>query len=247
MSCAGPLAGELRKSSSLSGLRRTIWIGALGVLVVTSFAVIQTARFTALGRAGETGGTRVGDWPMFVLNMGQVVPVLIGAWVFGQDDGTGPRRLALLAVPGRRTLAAAKTTTVVLLCAAAAVLCACAAVLPLLLAGGGGPPGASDPPSPDRFCWLAAYWVLIGVVSASVTAAARSMVAAIVPVLAWTLGVSSLLTQRIHVLGGALDQVFRSAYLDGTTPTVVKLVSAALQVVVIVSVCLAVYVRRDAD
>ncbi|MEV4220492.1 hypothetical protein [Nonomuraea sp. NPDC049725] len=233
------LSAELRKARSFPAIPRTLLLGALVVLAATAFGMDQLARFRVQGRGGELAGMSGTDWSLTLLHYGQAIPILLGAWVFGQDLPAGPRRTAFLATAGRVRLAVAKLLTVASAALAAGVLCSLAAIMPLLASGGG-------PVQLLPYGWLIGYWVSVALVAAALVAATRSLLLGVVPVLVWTIGASDLLAARFPFLGGALDQVFKSAYMQaGAAPPASCLIAAALQVAAAVAVGIAVHRRRD--
>lgn len=240
---AGAFSGEYWKLRSFAPIPRTILIGLLVVIGVAAFGVVQTMRYTAAGQADQVGGFALADWPMLALHFGQIVPILLGAWVFGQDTATGPRRVAFLASARRLPLAVVKLTMVMLLIAFTGLVCTIGALVPLLFSGA----GADETVSVDlsRYGWLIGYWMLIGLVAAGLTAATRSLLLGVVPLVAWSVGMSDLLVAPLPVLGGSLDQVFKAAYHAGVVPSAGELAGCAVQVIVVLVVGVAVYTRRD--
>lgn len=237
-----PFAGELLKVYSLPAMRRTLLLGAITVAAVAAFGVFQTIRIIERGRGDEISGLRVADWPMLALHFGLFIPIVLGAWVFGQDSAKGPRQTAFLAVSRRLQLAYAKLATVVLVLVVAGIVCTVAALAPLAFWDASREGAGLDL---ARHGWLIGYWVLMGLMAASIAAATRSMVLAVVPLLAWVLGLSDLLTARFPILAAAIDQVAKAAYLDGLVPSPSHLIAVAIQVIVLVVAGMAAYARRD--
>ena len=237
-------AGELRKAWGLPGVSRTILIGLVGVIVTVSFAVLQEQRFAELDRSGDTGGLHGTDWSLLILNIAQIVPILLGAWIFGQDNGVGPRRRLLLTTPRRGRVWAAKTFVVLAVTLLAAVVCVAAALSPpLLLSDAPGRPGGLLAP----FLWLTLYWPFVALLSASLAVVFRSMVGAVVPLLVWVLGLSDILKAQVPALGWAFDQVFKTAYLGGVAPSAGQLGAVAVQGAVAAAAGLVLLLRRDTN
>ncbi len=184
------------------------------------------------------------DWPMFALHYGQAIPILIGAWIIGQDTSPGSLRTAFLAQPRRARLALTKYSISVLLVLPAAVLCIVGACAPLLLLNE--VERGSMTPALTHLSWLLAYWVLIGLVSAGLTAFTRSTMWAVLPLSAWTLGLSDLLRSRLPALSGAMDQVFDDAYRGGINLSTGEFFSVAAQVLIVLAAGTAAWSRRDA-
>lgn len=240
---AGAFSGEYWKLRSFAPIQRTILLGLIVVTGVAAFGVVQTMRYTAAGKGDQVGGFGLTDWPMLALHFGQVIPILLGAWVFGQDTATGPRRVAFLASARRLPSAAVKLATIVLLIAFAGLVCTVGALVPLLFSGTGAVEAASVDLS--RYGWLIGSWMLIGLVAAGLTAATRSLLLGVVPLVAWSVGMSDLLMAQLPVLGGSLDQVFEAAYQNGVIPSAGELVGCAAQVIVVVAIGVTAYTRRD--
>jgi uncharacterized MAPEG superfamily protein len=237
-------AGELRKAWVLPGVSRTILIGLVGVAAAVSFAVLQEQRFAELGRSEETAGLHGTDWSLLILNIAQIVPILLGAWVFGQDNGVGPRRRLLLTTPRRGRVWTAKMFVVLVLAFFSAVVCIAAALAPPLLLSNGSPsPGDLW----SQLLWLMLYWLFVALLSASVSVIFRSMVGAVVPLLVWVLGLSDILQAQVPALGWAFDQVFKSAYLGGVVPSAGQLGAVAVQGAIAAAAALVVLVRRDTN
>lgn len=241
----GTFSAEMRKARSFPAIPRTLLFGVIALLSAAVFAISQASQFLAQGRGDALGGMTTADVLTLLLHYGQVIPILLGAWVIGQDIPVAPRRAAFLATARRGTLIAAKLTSAGLVALLAGVACTIAALLPLAVAGGN---TSGDTISLAPYGWLIGYWVLIALVTASLVAATRSIALAVVPVLVWTIGLSDLLAVQIPALSGALDQAFKSAYLQGgAVPSATTLVAAGVQVVVAVVVGSALFIRRDAQ
>lgn len=234
---------ELRKAWSLPGITWTILLGFVGIATTVSFAVTQEQRFAELGRSGETAGLHGTDWSLLVLNIAQIVPILLGACVFGQDNGVGSGRRLLLTTPRRGRVWAAKMLVVLVLAVVAAVGCVVGALAPpFLLSNAQGGPGNLLPP----LLWLALYWTFVAALSASVTVITKSMVGAVVPLLVWVLGLSDILHAQIPALGWAFDQVFKTAYLGGVVPSTAQIGAVAAQGAAVAAAGLLLLSRRDA-
>ncbi len=236
------LSAEMRKARSFPAIGRTLLFGVLTLLAAAVFVMTQSSRFLAQGRGDELGGMNAADIVIVLLHYGQVIPILLGAWVFGQDIPVGPRQTAFLATARRGTLFAVKLVTTAIIALVAAVVCIVAALAPVAVSGA----EATDPIPLGSYWWLIGYWVAIAIVTASLTAASRSITFTVVPILAWTIGLSDLLAARIPALSGALDQAFRYAYLGaGSTPSATVLIAAAAQVVAALALGAVLYARRD--
>lgn len=239
----GAFSAELRKARTFPAIPRTLLLGMISLLVATVFAVTQASQFLAAGREDALGGLTSADVVILLLHYGQIIPILLGAWVIGQDSPTGPRQTAFLATARRGRLIAVKLVTTAIVTLGAGVLCVAAALIPLAVAGGD-PSGEVISLRP--YGWLIGYWVLIAVVAAALVAATRSITFTVVPILVWTIGLSDLLAAQIPALSGALDQAFKSAYLqDGAMPSATVLIAAAVQVLVAIALGVVSYVRRD--
>jgi ABC-type transport system involved in multi-copper enzyme maturation permease subunit len=213
------------------------------MLAAAAFTIVQTTQFVVQGRPDALGGLTAAELLLLLLHFGQVIPILLGAWVVGQDTPVGPRRSAFLATARRSTLIVGKYLTAAIAALVAGVVSCLAALLPLLLTGGAA--GATVSLAP--YGWLIGYWTMIAVVTAGLVAATRSVALAAVPVLIWTVGLSDLLAAQIPALAGALDQVFKSAYLgQGAAPSATALAAAGAQMVVALAIGSALYTRRDA-
>ena len=237
------LAAETRKARSFPAIPRTLVFGVVALLAAVVFAVTQASQFVAAGRADALGGLTTADVVILLLHYGQIIPILLGAWIVGQDIPVGPRQSAFLATARRGRLITVKLLTTAVVTLIAGVVCTVAALTPLAVADGslGG-----DAISLKPYGWLIGYWVVIAVITAALTAATRSITFTVVPILVWTIGVSDLLAAQVPALSNSLDQVFKSAYLqDGALPSVSALVWAAAQLVVAVVLGVVLYVRRD--
>lgn len=240
---AGAFSGEYWKLRSFPPIQRTMLLGLVVVIAVATFGVVQTMRYTAAGQEDQAGGFGLAAWPMLALHFGQVIPILLGAWVFGQDTATGPRRVTFLASARRLPLAAVKLATVVLVTGLAGLVCTIGALVPLLFSGAGADGAASVDLS--RYGWLIGYWVLIGLVAAGLTAGTRSLLLGVVPLVAWAVGMSDLLVAQLPALEGSLDQVFKAAYQAGVSPSASELAICAAQVIVVLGLGVAAFARRD--
>jgi hypothetical protein len=230
------------KLRSFPPVRLALLLGLVAVTAIAAFGVFQTIRFVQMGRADETGGLGVAEWPTLALNFGVVIPILLGAWVFGQDIATGPRRTTFLASSRRVRLALAKYAVVVLVTLAAGIICTAGALAPLLLSGARGEGATIDL---ARYGWLIGYWVLVGLMAAGIAAATRSMVIAVVPLLAWTVGLADLLVGRFPILAGSIDQVAKADYRGGITPSLTEAIAVAAQVLILTALGAIVFARRD--
>lgn len=235
-------SAEVRKARSFPAVPRTVLYGVVALLAAVLFAMAQTGAFLADGRAEELGGMTTADTVVLLLHYGQIIPILSGAWVIGQDIPVGPRRTAFLVTARRGRLFGVKLVTAALVALIAGILCVIAGFLPSVVVG-----GASVGAIPlSTYGWLIAYWVVIAVVTASLVAASRSMTFTVVPILVWTVGLSDLLAAQIPVLTGALDQAFRYVYLQGgAVPPMTVQIAAAVQVMVAVGLGAVLYARRD--
>lgn len=239
---AAALAAEARKARSFPAVGRTLLLGALSVLGAAVFGMVQMSRFAARGDTDALMGLSMADWPLLLLHYGQVIPILLAGWVVGQDAPAGARRTAFLATARRGRLIAAKLVITGLLALLAGFVCAFVALVPLAAAGGRGE--GAVPLAP--YGWLIGYWGLIALVTGSLVAATRSIAFSVVPVLVWTIGASDLLVARAPALSGALDQAFKSAYMQGgAAPSAPVLAAAGAQAVVAVVVGSALFIRRD--
>lgn len=243
---ARDFSGEFRKASTFPPLLRTVLIGSFAVLGIAAFGIFQTLRdHTNTDEGGfNSTGADLTDWPMFALHYGQAIPILIGAWIVGQDTSPGSLRTAFLAQPRRIRLALAKYSISVLFVLPAAVLCIAGACAPLLLFDEA--ERVSMAPALPRLSWLLAYWVLISLVSAGLAAFTRSTMWAVLLLSAWTLGLSDLLRSRLPALSGAMDQVFDDAYRGGISPGTGEFFSVAAQVLIVLAAGTVAWSRRDA-
>lgn len=241
----GAFSAEIRKARSFPSIPRTLLFGMLLMLGAALFGMVQMGQFIAQGREDALMGLNMTDWPILLLHYGQVIPILLGAWVVGQDTPTGPRRSSFLATAKRGTLYGVKLVTAGLVALIAGIFCTIAALLPLLFSGG---TDSQTTLSLTPYAWLLGYWVLIGVVTAALVAATRSITFAVIPILVWTIGLSDLLAAQIPALSGALDQAFKFAYLQGgTAPSVTVLIVAGVQVVAVIVFGAVLCIRRDAN
>lgn len=239
----GAFSAEIRKARTFPAIGRSLLFGVIALLIAVVFALTQASQFLAAGREDALGGLTTADVVILLLHYGQIIPILLGAWVIGQDNPVGPRQSAFLATARRGTLIAVKLVTTVIVALAAGIVCVAAALVPLAVAGGD-PSGEVISLRP--YGWLIGYWVVIAVVTAALVAATRSITFTVVPILVWTIGLSDLLAVQIPALSGALDQVFKSAYLqDGAVPSATVLIAAAVQVLVVVVLGAVSYVRSD--
>lgn len=240
----GAFSAEMHKARTFPAIPRTLLFGVIALLAAAMFAISQASQFLAQGRGDALGGMTTADVLTLLLHYGQVIPILLGAWVIGQDIPVGPRQSAFLATARRGTLIGAKLVTTAIAALVAGVACTITALVPLAVAGGD---SNADTISLAPYGWLVGYWVLIALVTASLVAASRSITFTVVPILVWTIGLSDLLTAQIPVLSGALDQVFKSAYFqDGVAPSETVLTSGAIQVVIALVLGTVLYKRRDA-
>lgn len=239
------VSAEMRKARSFPAITRTLLYGAVVVLIAGVFGVVQMSQFAAQGRSDALGGLSIADWPLMLLHYGQVVPILLGAWVIGQDLPLGARHTAFLATARRGTLITVNLLVAALAGLLAGLVCIAAALVPLLASGGA---GSEATVSLAPYGWLIGYWVLIAVVSAALVAATRSITVTVVPILIWTIGLSDLLAARIPALAGTLDQTFKYAYLQhGALPGASALIASGAQVAVAISIGVTAYLRRDAQ
>ncbi|MGC4151917.1 MAG: hypothetical protein QM628_02400 [Propionicimonas sp.] len=239
----GAFSAELRKARSFPAIPSTMLFGVLGLLAAAVFTITQAGQFIAQGREDELGGLTTADVLMLLLHYGQIIPILLGAWTIGQDIPVGPRHSAFLATARRGTLIVIKLVSAALVALIAGVVCTIAAVGPLAVAGGD---STSDTISLAPFVWLIGYWVVLAVVTTALVAATRSLTFTVVPILVWTIGLSDLLSVQVPALTGALDQVLKSAYLQGgIAPSPAALTSTAVQLVVALSLSTVPYMRRD--
>lgn len=234
---------ELCKAFTFPAIPRTLAVGTIGLAAAATFIVDQAHRFAAHGHLDALGGLTCTSMVTLLLHYGQVIPILLGAWMIGQDNPTGARRRAFLVTARRGRAFMAQLASAALLALLAALGCLAAALAPL--AWGGEDPGlhASEI---TAYCWQIGYWVLIAMVANAVAAATRNLALTVVPILVWTIGLSPVLAARIPWLSGALDQVFASAYLQGgTPPSLAALMSAAAQVAAAIGVGALLFCRRD--
>lgn len=235
-------SAELRKAFTFPAISRTASFGVLILLIAAAFAIVQARAFVAEGRREELNGLAPQDLPLLLLHYGQVIPILLGAWVFGQDIPTGPRRTSLLATAQRGTLVTAKLLTAAIVGLVSGCLAAVCVLLPLLSVGDGDSGTVSIAP----YAWLVGYWTLIATCAGALAAAVRNTTLATVPLLIWTVGLSDLISAKIPALSGALDQVFRRAYLPyGAPPAAIDLAIAFLQVAALCAIGAVATVRRD--
>lgn len=238
----GALGAELYKARTFPLIPRTLLLGGTTVLVATVFIIVQTSQLASSGRADALGGHTPADMLGLVLHYSQVFPILLGAWVVGQDVPSGPCRSALLASPGRASQVTAKLLTAALTAMLAGVVCVGIVILPLAA----GSTASQEVLSLRPYAWLISYWVVIAVMAAALVAATRSAALGAVPLLVWAIGLSDLLTVRVPALAGAADQVFKSAYLQGgVTPSSELLCWAGAQVAAAVALGIGAYVHRD--
>lgn len=236
------LIAELRKALSLPAIGRTLGFSGLVLLAAAVFVMYQVGQFQAQGRGEELGGLTASDVMLRLLHYGQVIPILLGCWVSGQDLPVGSRRIAFLATARRTTLFGAKLLTTITVAPVAGFSCVIACLVPLGVAGGGSTGEIAFSP----YWWLLGYWVVIAVVTTSLVAATRSTTFTVVPILVWTIGLSDLLSAQFPALSGALDQVFKYAYLQGgATPPATALAAAAVQIVTALLIAAVAYARRD--
>lgn len=234
----GAFSAELRKAVSFRAITLTLLCGAVVLLAGAVFALVQARAFAAQGRADALGGLALSDIPMLLLHYGQVVPILLGAWVTGQDVPVGPRQAAFLATARRRTVIGVKLVTAAVVALFAGIVCTLAVLAPLAVAG--------VTVSLGPFGWLLGYWTVIAVITAALVGGLRSITFTVVPILIWTLGVSDLLTVEFPALAGSLDQVFRFAYLGGGgMPSASAAAAAVLQFTAAVLLGTVLYTRRD--
>lgn len=239
----GAFSAEMQKARSFPAIPRTLLFGAIVLLAASLFAITQANQFLAQDRGDALGGLTTADVVTLLLHYGQIIPILLGAWVIGQDIPVGPRQSAFLATARRGTLIGVKLVTTAIVALIAGIVCTTVALVPLAVAGGDSN-GEAIPLAP--YGWIIGYWVVIAAVTAALVAASRSITFTVVPILAWTLGISDLLAVQIPALSGALDQVFKSAYLQaGVAPTVTSLLVSGVQVVVAVVLGVVLYMRRD--
>lgn len=238
----GAVQAEWHKTRTFPAIPRTLVAGVAVLLVAAVFVLSQAGQFAAQGRTDELGGMTTDDVMLILLHYGQIIPVLLGAWVMGQDMPLGPRQTAFLATARRGRLFAVKLVVALILGLSAALVCAVASLVPLAVAGGDTTGTISLAP----YAWLMGYWVVISVVSAALVAATRSITFTVVPILVWTIGLSDLLAAQITPLSGALDRVFKNAYLQaGAVPPVADLIAAGAQVIAVIVVGAVLYARRD--
>ncbi|GAA1887436.1 hypothetical protein GCM10009715_36880 [Paeniglutamicibacter psychrophenolicus] len=238
----GAFSAEMRKARSFPAIPRTLLFGVIALLVAAVFVMSQAGQFLAQGRGEELGGLTTADVVLILLHYGQIIPILLGAWVVGQDIPVGPRQTAFLATPRRGTLFAVKLATTAVVALFAGIVCVLASLAPLAVAGG----DSTDIISLAPYWWLIGYWVAIAVVTASLVAATRSITFTVVPILVWTIGLSDLLAAQIPALSGALDQAFKYAYLQGgAVPPTTALIASAIQVAAALVLGVVLYVRRD--
>ncbi|WP_146750753.1 hypothetical protein [Actinomyces sp. Z5] len=240
------IAAEVRKTASLTTIRQCVLLGLTGIAAVSWFGVLQTISYTQAGRPEDTGGIAAADWPLLALHYGQVIPVLLGAWIFGQDMATGTRRMMFLASSSRIRIACGKMFLATLLTSATALVCSLGALTPFLGASERAADGVGGfQLSPARFGWLIGYWVVIALLSAAITAATRNTVIAVAPLLIWTIGLSDLLTNALPSLKIVFDQVFKTAYQSGFTPSASELTATAIQLIVVMTIGAVIFIRRD--
>ncbi|MFV0320429.1 MAG: hypothetical protein ACK5IN_08755 [Microbacterium sp.] len=238
----GVLAAELRKARSFPAIGRTLLFGVLALLIAAVFVMSQAGQFLAQGRGDELGGLTTADFILILLHDGQVIPILLGAWVVGQDIPIGPRQTVFLATAKRGTLFAVKIVATAIVALVTAIVCVAATLVPLAVAGADSTGTIALAP----YWWLSGYWVVVAVVTAALVAATRSITFTVVPILVWTIGLSDRLAAQIPALSGALDQAFKYAYLQaGAMPSATVLIAAAVQVVVALAVGAVLYARRD--
>ncbi|MDF2664274.1 MAG: hypothetical protein K0R81_124 [Microbacterium sp.] len=238
----GAFSAEMHKARSFSPVGRTLLLGVVALLAAAVFVLTQAGQFLAQGRGDELGGMTTADVMLILLHYAQVIPILLGAWIVGQDLPIGPRQTAFLATARRGTLFTVKLVTAVLVSFIAGIVCVLAALIPLAVAGG----DSTGTISLALYAWLIGYWVVIAVVTASLVAATRSITFTVVPILVWTIGLSDLLTAQIPALSGALDQAFKYAYLQGgVLPPSGTLIAATVQVLAVVILGAVLFARRD--
>lgn len=238
----GVFSAEVRKARSFPAIPRTILGGAIALLAVAVFVASQAAQFVERGRSDELGGVTAADVIMIVLRYGQIIPILLGAWVISQDMPAGPRHSAFLATARRGTLFATKLVIVAIVALIAGIACVVAALLPAAVSGDESTTTIVLAP----FAWLIVYWVVIAVLTAALVAATRSMTFTVVPILVWTIGLSDLLADQIPALSGALDRVFIHSYFEGApAPSPAAIGAAVVQGVAALALGSAVYARRD--
>lgn len=238
----GVFSAEARKARSFPAIPRTILGGAAALLAVAVFVASQATRFVERGLSDDLGGMTAADVIMIVLRYGQVIPILLGAWVVSQDLPVGPRHSAFLATARRGTLFVSKLVITAVVALLAGMACVIAALLPMAVSGDESTVTIELAP----FAWLVVYWIVIAVVTASLVAASGSMTFTVVPILVWTIGLSDLLADRIPALDGVLDRVFMHSYLEGApAPSSLAVGAAVAQAVVVLALGASAYARRD--
>lgn len=241
ITCA--VSAEVRKAWTFPAMLGVLLIGGLAIAALATFGIVQSIRFMDLGRAEDIGDFSISTWPLVALHFGQAVPILLGAWVVGQDAAAGARRTASLAVSSRSMLISAKFAVVVLVTLFAAIVCSLGALAPLLATGDRS--GAQIDAS--RIAWLIFYWILIGLIAAGIAAATNSMVVAVVPLLVWAIGFSDFVVDSVPSFEGVLDQVFKAAYQGGITPSIPQLTGSIAQVLIVIALGAAIFSRRDTN
>lgn len=235
---AQSLHAELVKAVTL----RSMWvIGVLGigaVAMVSAYGVAQISSMINQGRAYEVGISLV-DWPLLVLETAQVIPVLLGAWVFGLDVGPS-RRTAALSVPRRGVLAATKLVTVVVCVSVAWAGSVAAAFTPLAMSD-----RAAVSEAYVALPWSAASWVTVGVTAGAMVAVTRSVAVAATALLVWVHGLSGMVAQQIPATKHVADRVFRQAIESGSSPSGTDVIWVCVQVAICITIGVAVFMRRD--
>lgn len=107
----GAFSAEVRKARTFPAIPRTLLFGVISLLVAVVFAVTQASQFLAAGRGDALGGLTTADVVILLLHYGQIIPILLGAWVIGQDNPVGSRQSAFLATARRGRLIAVKLVT----------------------------------------------------------------------------------------------------------------------------------------
>lgn len=238
----GVFSAEARKARSFPAIPRTILGGALALFVVALFVASQAAQFVERGRSEELDGMSAADVILIVLRYGQIIPILLGAWVISQDLPVGPRHSAFLATARRGMLFVSKLGITAIVALLAGIACVAAALLPMAVAGDDSTATIALAP----FAWLIGYWVVIAIVTAALVAASGSMTFTVVPILVWTIGLSDLLAAQIPALSGALDRVFIHSYLAGVpAPSSTAIGAAVAQGVAALALGSVAYARRD--
>ncbi|PWJ53708.1 hypothetical protein SAMN06264364_111111 [Quadrisphaera granulorum] len=227
--------GELGKACALPSVRLTALLSVIGV---AAFLQLTMARYA------EASSRPATDLSLLALDRARVAPVLLGAWVFGQDAGAGTYRRLLLTTPRRARIWAAKSlVTGVLSLALGGAVIAASLGPPLLL-------GLTTVDDVERMLpqlvRTGASWPLLAVMTGAAVLALRTTVGVVTPLLIWMLGLSHLVTVYVPALRWTVDQLLAPDALADGPQTLLRGSVAAAQAALVWTVALVIVQRRDA-